>query len=388
MNCRRLKTSQESRPDSPISSKSINMENRRIFFLYPFSLVYQLITGFRNLLYDKGILHSGKFSIPVICVGNITVGGTGKTPHTEYIADLLGKEFRVAVLSRGYKRKSGGFLIADKKSSVKDIGDEPMQIYLKLPDIIMAVDRNRSNGINRIMREFPETDVIILDDGFQHRSVKPGLSVLLTDYNRLFTRDNLLPFGRLRETAGNKRRADIIIVTKTDPSISEAEINSIADELSPSTGQRLFFTTIVYDDLKPVFENTESPVRSVSLPDKSIRGVVLVTGIASTGAIKNHLGQYFTEISHISFPDHHYFVEKDFEKIQRAWEKLESDQKIIITTEKDAVRLREFTNIATVIKNSLYYLPVEVGFLKDKKHEFDSLIFSYVRKNKTNNRFP
>ena len=360
------------------------MGNKRICFLYPFSLLFRLITGIRNILFDAGIIHSEQFSIPVICVGNITVGGTGKTPHTEYIAGLLEKEFRVAVLSRGYKRKSGGFLIADLTSSVKDTGDEPMQIFLRLPDVIMAVDRDRRNGIKNIMKEFPEVDVIILDDGFQHRRVRPGLIVLLTDYNRLFTRDYLLPYGRLRETAGNKKRADIIIVTKTDPGISENEINSIAEELSPSPYQRLFFTSIVYNDLKPVFSQTKQPVRSISLTDKNIGGAVLVTGIAAPGTIKEYLGRYIAEIYHLSFPDHHYFSEKDIEKIQRAWENLQSGQKIIITTEKDAVRLREFINIAPVIKGAFYYLPVEVGFVKDNKHEFDSLIFDYVRKNKTN----
>jgi tetraacyldisaccharide 4'-kinase len=360
------------------------MGNQRIWFLYPFSLLFRLITGIRNALFDSGVIQSVQFNIPVICVGNITVGGTGKTPHTEYVAGLLRNEFKVAVLSRGYKRKSGGFLIGDHSSSVKDIGDEPMQILLKLPDIIVAVDSNRRNGIRNIMKEFPETDVIILDDGYQHRRVIPGLSVLLTDFNRLFTRDHLLPYGRLRETAGNKKRADIIIVTKTDPSISENEINSIADELSPAPDQKLFFTSIIYNDLKPVFIHNEPPVRSISLIDRNITGAVLVTGIATAGAIKEYLGRYIPKICHLSFPDHHYFNEKDIEKIQRDFENLASCQKIIITTEKDAVRLREFINIAPVIKGALYYLPVEVGFVKNNKHEFDSLIFDYVRKYNTN----
>jgi len=360
------------------------MVNKKFCILYPFSLLYGAITGFRNLLYDLGILHSKKFSIPVICVGNITVGGTGKTPHTEYLVRLLEREFRVAVLSRGYKRKSTGFIIADKTSSVSDIGDEPLQVFRKFPGIIVAVDADRRNGIKRIMEKFPETNVIILDDGFQHRSVKPGLSILLTDYSRLLTRDNLMPCGRLRESSLNRKRADIIIVTKTDPAITDNELEEIKRELQTSVDQSVLFTKIIYSDPVPVFKEENAGHDPFKPDDPGEKGAILITGIASPAGIKNYLKQYFSQIVHLDFPDHHNFKGRDLDKINAAWQKLPTHQKILITTEKDAVRLREFTNIAPGIKSAFYYLPVEVCFLKEHKNEFDSLIFDYVGRNKGN----
>ena len=360
------------------------MGNRKLFILYPFSLLYGLITGIRNLLYDLKILPSEEFTIPVICVGNITVGGTGKTPHTEYLVSLLSGNFRVAVLSRGYKRKSKGFRFADEASTVKDIGDEPLQIFRKFPGIIMAVDADRRNGIKRIMEKFPSTDVIILDDGFQHRRVKPGLSILLTDYNRLVTRDILMPCGRLRENSLNRKRAGIIIVSKTDPEISENEVADIRKELQTSPDQKVFFTKIVYRDTIAVFKENNTDSNPFSTDDRGEKAVILITGIASPAGLKKHLQNYFSEIVHLDFPDHHNFTPEDIDTINSAWLKPGTSQKIVVTTEKDAVRLREFTNIAPEILKAFYYLPVEVCFLKDTKHEFDSLIFDYVGKNKGN----
>jgi len=360
------------------------MGNRKLFLLYPFSILYGLITGIRNLLYDLNILHSQKFTIPVICVGNITVGGTGKTPHTEYLVNLLKSEFRVAVLSRGYKRKSKGFIIADEASSVMDIGDEPLQISRKFPGIIVAVDNDRRNGIKKIMKEFPETDVIILDDGFQHRRVKPGFSILLTDYSRLITRDILMPAGRLRESSKNRKRADILIVTKTDPAISDKELAVIRNELQTSADQKVFFTKIDYGDPVPVFNEENAGRNLFSMDDPGEKAAILITGIASPAGIMKYLDQFFSEIIHLGFADHHYFKSRDLDRINAAWQKMGTSQKILITTEKDAVRLREFTNIAPEIKRAFYYLPVEVRFLKENKNVFDSMIFDYVGKNKRN----
>jgi tetraacyldisaccharide 4'-kinase len=230
------------------------MENDRNILLYPFSLIYGAITGIRNFLYNTSILPRHEFRIPVICVGNITVGGTGKTPHTEYLIELLSKSFRIATLSRGYMRKSRGFRIASPSCDVSEIGDEPMQIYRKFPEVTVAVDRNRLNGVNEILREKPDTEVILLDDGFQHRSLTPGFSILLTDFNRLMINDHLLPYGRLRESVENMNRADIIIITKSPLKISPIQRRIIVKEISKAAYQNLYFTSFEYKDPLPVFE--------------------------------------------------------------------------------------------------------------------------------------
>jgi tetraacyldisaccharide 4'-kinase len=364
------------------------MGKKRYPLLYPFSIVYRLITDVRNLLYESGILISDGFSIPVICVGNITVGGTGKTPHTEYLIDLLNKEFKIAVLSRGYKRRSKGFRIATMLSTVSEIGDEPLQIFRKFPEILVAVDSDRRNGIMTIMKQHPETDLIILDDGFQHRSVKPGLSILLTDYNRLITKDHMMPYGDLRENRNNRKRADIILVSKTPEETLGPEMKDIMEELNPDKRQKLFFTSIIYGDLVPLFENSVSRINKLPKTNSVNNGVVLVTGIAVPDPLRHFLGKYFKEIVHLNYPDHHYFSENDIEKIKTAWNGLKSQEKIIITTEKDSVRLREFTNIEDTLKRVFYYIQVRVSFLRNEKPEFDNLIFEYVRKNKRDSRIP
>jgi tetraacyldisaccharide 4'-kinase len=358
------------------------MGSRKHFFLYPFSILYRLITDIRNYLFDTGILPSKKFDIPIICVGNITVGGTGKTPHAEYLACLLKKEFRVAVLSRGYKRKSRGFKVATEASTVEDIGDEPLQISRKFHDIIVAVDRDRVHGVHIILKEFPETDVIILDDGLQHRSIKPGLSILLSEYNRLITRDYLMPYGRLRESRSNRKRADLILISKTPEDIPETTFESIKEEIKPASRQKLFFTSINYSEPVPLFENF-IPER-FSLSGKSFKehGIVLVTGIADPGLLREFLGKYFKEIIHLKFPDHHCFGENDIKKITAAWNDIKSPSKSIITTEKDTVRLKDFISVPDPLKKAFFYVPVTVYFLKNGKQEFDNMILEYVRKNK------
>jgi tetraacyldisaccharide 4'-kinase len=344
-----------------------------------------MVTDIRNLLYNTGIFQSEEFDIPVICIGNITVGGTGKTPHAEYLIDLLRKDFKVALLSRGYKRRTKGFRIVSHSSSAVETGDEPLQIFLKFPDIIVAVDKDRSNGIRTILKEHPETEVIILDDGFQHRKVKPGLSILLIDFNRLITRDYLMPYGNLRENRNNRKRADVIVVSKTPETSSGSELEKITREVKWNERQNLFFTSILYMDLIPLFISADRENTGLRQQKPKDHGAVLVTGIASPGPFKTFLGKYFEEIIHLDFPDHHFFSEKDIEKIIKALKDLKSEKKIVITTEKDAVRLREFTNIDDSLKRSFYCIPVGVGFLKEKKNEFDNMIIEYVRKNKRDN---
>jgi len=362
------------------------MINNKNILLYPLALIWGIVTGIRNFLYNSGVLKSVEFHLPVICVGNITVGGTGKTPHTEYIADLLRKDFKVATLSRGYKRTSRGFRIASPASPVKEIGDEPMQIFRKLPDVLVTVDRNRVNGVNRILEEAPETEVIILDDAFQHRRITPGFSILLTDYERLIVRDHLMPFGNLRESAGNMRRADIIIVSKSPENISPIQRRIIVKEIDKPPYQNLYFTSMAYKDPLHVFGDISKNAEEPDLSDSQNCGIILITGIANPQPFKEYLQKSFKEIIHLSFPDHYTFREKDLQKIASEYQNLKSTNKYLITTEKDAVRLREFTNIAEPFKSAFFYIPIGIHFLNDDKDEFDNLIVDYVRKNKRNNR--
>ena len=362
------------------------MSDKRKILLYPFSLIYGTITGIRNFLYNTGILPNHEFSLPVICVGNITVGGTGKTPHTEYLIDLLKKYFRVATLSRGYKRKTIGFRIASPSVNVSEIGDEPLQIFRKHPDITVAVDRDRVNGVRSILREKPETEVIILDDAFQHRKITPGFTILLTDFNRLMIKDFLLPYGELRENVHNMNRADIILVTKSPDNISPIQRRIIVKEINKAPYQNLYFTAFQYLTPQPLFSNGPSGENIFSKNDKDKQGIVLVTGIAKPVPFKEYLGNFFTEIIHLNYPDHYRFTGKDIYKISKAFETLTTAVKWIITTEKDAVRLREFSNIAEPISKVFYYVPVGIYFLNNDKDEFDNLILDYVRKNKRNNR--
>jgi len=362
------------------------MLNNKNILLFPISLVYGLITGIRNFLFNSGFLSSVEFHFPVICIGNITVGGTGKTPHTEYIADLLRKNFKVATLSRGYKRKSRDFRIASSSTPVRDIGDEPMQIYRKFPDVLVAVDRNRVNGVNMILKEKPDIEIVILDDAFQHRRITPGFSILLIDFNRPIISDYMMPYGNLRENKRNMCRADIILISKSPENLSPIQRRIIVKQIDKAPYQNLYFTSITYKDPLPVFEGNDSAVPPIDMPVTDSCGIVLITGIANPQPFKDYLNKSFSEITHLSFPDHYNFTEKDLETIYTAYNELKSPGKYIITTEKDAVRLREFTNIAEPFRSALFYIPVGIKFLNDDQDEFDNMIVDYVRKNKRNNR--
>jgi tetraacyldisaccharide 4'-kinase len=354
--------------------------------LYPLSLIYGAITGIRNFLYNTNVLRSVEFHLPVICVGNITVGGTGKTPHTEYIAGMLRGSFKVATLSRGYKRKTRDFRIASASSTVQEIGDEPLQIFSKFPDLLVAVDRNRVHGVNRILTENPDTEVIILDDGYQHRRITPGFSILLSDFERLIVRDHMMPYGNLRESKNNMRRADIILITKSPENISPIQRRLIVKEVNKAPYQNLFFTSLRYLDPLPVFKTSETGIKPFKISFSEGCGIVLITGIANPLPLKEYLQKTGAEIIHIPFPDHYNFREKDINNIKTAWEDIKSPIKYLVTTEKDAVRLREFTNIAEPLKPAFFYIPVEIFFLNEDKENFDNLLVDYVRKNKRNNR--
>ncbi len=361
------------------------MGNSRIL-LYPVSVIYGLITSLRNFLYNTGILPAVEFRIPVICVGNITVGGTGKTPHTEYLSDLLRKQFRVAVLSRGYKRKSKGFRIVTPDSLVTDAGDEPLQISRKYPDIFVAVDRNRVNGVRKILETQPETEVIILDDGFQHRQITPGFSILLSDFERLIMRDHMLPYGNLRENISNMRRADIILVTKAPADINPIQRRLIVKEINKAPYQNLYFTSVKYNTPSPLFPKAETSNTNPDLAKLYGAGIVLVTGIANPVPLKEQINSTAGEVIHLRYPDHYNFRERDLDSIYEAFDRLKSPVRYVITTEKDSVRLKEFSNIAEPVKSAMFYIPVGIYFLNDDSNEFDNLIIEYVRKNKRNNR--
>ena len=262
--------------------------NNYTILLYPFSLIYGLMVWIRNSLFDIQAIKSIEFPIPLISVGNITVGGTGKTPHIEYLVELLKDEFTLATLSRGYKRKTRDFILADSLSGISDIGDEPVQIKNKYPDIHVAVDRRRVNGVRELMRRIPELDVILLDDAYQHRHIKPGLSILLIDFNRPLSEDHLLPAGRLREQGYERRRANIILITKCPDRLKPIERRIIVKDLKLYPFQHLFFTKLIYGKPVPVFAdiNKRIPLEEMKAAKPHI---LMVTGIAGPRLFKKHL---------------------------------------------------------------------------------------------------
>lgn len=351
--------------------------------LFPLSLIYGAAVWIRNFLFDRGILPSGEFSLPVISIGNLSVGGTGKTPHTEYIIRLLLPDYRIAVLSRGYKRKTKGFILADSRDNAGTIGDEPAQILNKFPGITVAVDTSRVNGINEILKRVPETEVIILDDAFQHRWVTPGLSILITPYSRLFTRDRLLPTGRLREPASGSRRADIILISSTPTDALPMDKRIIASEIRPLSHQNLWFTSIEYGSLHNIHTNEESGLSLDDIRDMQSE-ILLVTGIANPDAILKYLQNFSPSVVHVSFRDHHSFSETDIIRIKESLSKLNPANRCIITTEKDAVRLRLAGSLRDHFDDNFYYLPITITLQEGEKKEFDNYIRVYVEKNRTN----
>lgn len=349
-------------------------------WLQPLSWFYGLGVRFRNTLFETGFLKSRSFSIPVISVGNITVGGTGKTPHVEYLIRLLQDHSRVAVLSRGYKRKSHGFQIANESSTARTIGDEPFQMKQKFPKVIVAVDKNRVHGIEALNQKYQDIDVILLDDAFQHRYVKPGINILLVDYHRLIIYDTLLPAGRLREPLTGKNRADMVIITKCPKDLKPMEYRVITKAMDLYPYQQIFFTTLEYGELTPLFKK-EAP--TVNLDKLKDHNVLLLTGIASPRQMKEDLTPVVSKLSMLSFPDHHAFSQKDIEQISSEFAKLLSP-KCIITTEKDAARIIGLKGLCEEIKENIYILPVRIKFMLNQEEKFNDNIIGYVRKNSRN----
>ena len=349
-------------------------------WLLPLSWCYGVGVKLRNMLFEVGILKSRSFKVPIVSVGNITVGGTGKTPHVEYLVELLHKKFKVAVLSRGYKRKSKGYIVASKETSVHDIGDEPYQMKQKFPDTTIAVDKNRCHGITQLTEDDPKIDVILLDDAFQHRYVKPGVNILLVDYHRLIIYDKLMPAGRLREPLSGKNRADIVIVTKCPTDLKPMEFRVITKAMNLYPYQHLFFTTIGYGQLKPLFQKSKPVMELDGLKDQQ---VLLLTGIASPKQMIHDLSPFKPHLTPLTFSDHHNFKPKDVNRINEAFAALPSP-KLIITTEKDATRLTMAQGLSDEVKSHLYVLPIEIRFLLEQENMFNENIIGYVFKNSRN----
>ncbi|WP_314109061.1 tetraacyldisaccharide 4'-kinase [Segatella salivae] len=351
-------------------------------WLIPLSWLYGIGVGFRNQLFNIGLLKQHDYDIPIISVGNITVGGAGKTPHVEYLIRLLKDKVKVAVLSRGYKRKTHGYVLANDSSTVTDIGDEPYQMKQKYQDVHIAVDKKRVDGIAHITgdAETNDTDVILLDDAFQHRYVKPGINILLVDYHRLIIYDKLLPAGRLREPQSGKNRADIVIITKCPKDLKPMEFRVLTKAMNLYPYQSLYFTTIEYESLTPLFAKEKSTIEKEALEDKH---VMLITGIASPKQIIIDLKPHVKEMTTLTFSDHHQFKSKDIMKINETFNAIKGE-KIIVTTEKDATRLEQLEGLSEEVKQNLYVLPIKVKFMINQEEEFNDKIIDYVRKNSRN----
>lgn len=337
--------------------------------LFPISLIYALIVILRNWLFDKRILPSASFNLPVICIGNLAVGGTGKSPMVEWIVGELKDRFTLAILSRGYKRKTRGYALADESTTALDIGDEPMQFHSKFPHVTVAVGEERMVAIPQLLHDRPYTRAIILDDAFQHRFVKAGLNILLTDYSNLFTRDWWLPSGDLRDAPSSYRRADIIVVTKCREDLSADERREIAAEIRPLAHQRIFYSAIRYDDPYHITRRTPAVI------DERME-VLLVTGIANPAPLKRWLNDRSRAYYEMVFSDHHIYSIDDLNAIIRRFTGIQAADKLILTTEKDAVRLIKFREELAGLP--FFVLPIAPRFLFGEEAGFRDLIVKFI----------
>ena len=352
--------------------------------LLPLSLIYGLVTAVRNWLFDQEILKTTIFPIPIICIGNLSVGGTGKTPHTEFVIDLLQSEWKTAMLSRGYKRTTKGFVLADEKSVSQTIGDESFQIYQKFSEITVAVDEKRVRGVRKLLDIHPDLRAVILDDAFQHRYIYSGLSIVLTDFYNLYTRDLVLPAGTLREWKAGCKRADIIVVTKCPADLKPIEMRIIETEIEPENNQMLFFSTYVYNEIIPVFPEANHENWSLAKVKESEAHVLLVAGIVNPKPIIECINKYTEHIDSLFFGDHHNFSPKDYAAISSEFDKIENESKIILTTEKDAARLVNDPNYPEKLKCRIFALPIRVEILNNQEPLFIQKIKNYVVENTRN----
>jgi tetraacyldisaccharide 4'-kinase len=359
---------------------------------FPFSILYGSLLLLRNKLYDWGIFKSTSFSIPVISVGNLSLGGTGKTPHIEYLIRLLGVDYHVATLSRGYGRKTRGFLLSNANSTASDIGDEPLQFANKYPNTTVAVDEKRVRGIQKLLELFPKTQVILLDDAFQHRAVKPGFSIVLTDFSKPYFDDYVLPSGTLREFRSGIKRADAIVVTKCPEVLLPIERTRLEKAIQPKPHQSLYFSYITYGEFMPFHKETINPFTKAYYFERHY-SIVLFTGIANTEPLEYYLKDKAKTVVPVHFPDHHSFTVNDIQNVRKIFDNIAPANKILLTTEKDAMRLKTPELSALLEHLPLFYIPIEIEFHQNDKNartgssgadDFNKQLLDYVRANQRN----
>ncbi len=341
------------------------------WYLYPFSILYHFVTSFRNTLYNVGLKKSVKFKTPIINVGNLSVGGSGKSPMVMYLADILSKHYRTGVLSRGYGRVTKGYGVTNYDSNYKTVGDEAMQLFERFKNrFVIGVSEERVPGAKKLIEDM-DLDVLVLDDAYQHRAIKAGFNLLLTDYNDPYFKDFLLPAGDLRESRNGAHRADLIVVTKCPEDLTDEKKQYYLSRIKPSYKQKVFFSSIVYDDEIFCYDSQKS------LPDNNLAyyDILLITGIANPKPLVQHLSKFSQKVKHLKFKDHHNFTEADIKNIISEYKKL-GEYKIILTTEKDYVRLKTFDYLRELV----YYWPINVVI--DNKEEFNKAIFNFVASKK------
>lgn len=342
--------------------------------LLPFALLFGVVVAIRNWLYDKNILKSSSFGLPLICVGNLSVGGTGKSPMVEYLVLHLKTQFKVATLSRGYKRKTKGYALANAQTTAIEIGDEPLQFYKKFPDVPIAIGEERLVAIPQLLHDRPDTEVIILDDAFQHRAVKAGLNILLTDCGNLFTRDFYLPTGDLRDARSSYQRAQIIIVTKCRSDMPLQEKEALIKEIGPKKGQAIFFTTIAYGAPYHITRHRFGHLHEHT-------EVLLITGIANPRPLKTFLENRVQVYHMMHYNDHHIFTVDDWRDIKKRFNNMDAEQKLILTTEKDAMRLLKFSGEIDGLP--FYVIPIEHQFLFGEEPQFLQTVIRFIQNFKT-----
>lgn len=346
-------------------------------FLYPLALIYGAVLWLRNRLYDTGFFSSVQFSVPVITVGNLSVGGTGKTPHVEYLIRLLQYRYQVATMSRGYKRRTQGFLLATEGTNALRIGDEPMQYFMKFPDLAVSVAEERITGIPTLIQKRPDIDVVLLDDAYQHRSVKAGRNILITDYSKPFYKDHILPMGTLREGRKAYHRADIIIVSKCPANMDKATADAVIQQINPLPHQQVFFTTIQYSTPYDLFTR-----ETVSIKEKN---ALIVCCIAKPEPFVNYIGGLAKDTHTLTYADHHYFLNRDIEEIKETYNNWDVQNKLIVTTEKDATRLHLHADKLQEWGVQVVVLPIQVSFFFNGAAVFDNAINSYIEKEISDN---
>lgn len=343
--------------------------------LLPISFIYSIVLFLRHKLYDWNILKSKSYDIPNICVGNLNLGGTGKTPHIEHLTELLSDKYKIAILSRGYGRNTKGFILANGSHTYHDIGDEPLQFFKKFKDVKVAVAEDRCEGMERLLQEENPPQIILLDDAYQHRKIKPGLNILLTDYYNLYSNNHLFPAGILRDIKKAAQRAEIIVVTKSPNVITPYYRKDVESSLKLLPHQKIFYSYIEYLDFKPFSKI------SYETDIKDAKTILLLCGIANTYSLEDHIKRKYNTISKMQFSDHHNFTEKDIDMIIEKYNSLIGKNKAIITTEKDAMRLINSSFINKFDDIPVFVIPIKIRFHKEEGTSFDNEILNYINNN-------